>query len=314
MDTPLILLAGPTAVGKTKASISLAKAVNGEIISGDSMQIYRGLDIGTAKITTEEMEGITHHLIDIKDPTEPFNASEFKMLADAAISDIAARGKVPILVGGTGFYINTVLYEYHLGETDTDPEYRKELTALEATEGRKAVWEKLREVDPKSAEKLHYNDLPRVIRALEVYHCTGIPASSRQQNVDKKKMRYNALYLALNMSREILYERINRRVDLMISDGLEEEVKRALDLGVPENAQAMVSIGYREMVDYLKGEISLERAVELIKQNTRHFAKRQLTWFRHDENIHWIDKTDKSEEDVEKEILQAVRERFPKIL
>ena len=311
MDVPLILLAGPTAVGKTKASIGLAKAVDGEIISGDSMQIYRGLDIGTAKITTEEMDGIVHHLIDIKDPTDPFSAAEFKELADAAIADITARGKVPILVGGTGFYINTVLYEYHLGEADTDPEYRKTLFALEEAEGKEALWEKLREVDPKSAEKLHFNDVKRVIRALEVFHATGIPASMRQQNVDKKKMRYDALYFALNLPREVLYDRINRRVELMVEEGLEAEVRRALDGGVPEDATSMISLGYREMIQYIKGEIPLERAIELIQRNTRHFAKRQLTWFRHDENIHWIEKEGKRDEEIEEEILKAVAEHYP---
>jgi tRNA dimethylallyltransferase len=307
---PLVILVGPTAVGKTAASIGLAKALNGEIISGDSMQIFKGLDIGTAKITKEEMQGVPHHLIDIKEPWETFSAAEFKRLADEAIADIHDRGKLPIIVGGTGFYINSVLYEYHFGEADTDEAYRAELEQYAEAHGNEALWNILQEKDPDSAAKLHSNDTKRVIRALEVLHVTGIPASERQSTVDKQTMRYNAVYIALNMPREVLYDRINRRVDIMIQDGLEAEVRNALANGVAQDALSMTSIGYRQMIEYFNEEISFDRAVELIKRDTRHFAKRQLTWFRHDPNIQWVDKWGKTDEQVEAELLAIVHDKL----
>ena len=307
---PLVILVGPTAVGKTAASIGLAKALNGEIISGDSMQIFRGLDIGTAKITKEEMQGVPHHLIDIKEPWETFSVAEFKRLADEAIADIHDRGKLPIIVGGTGFYINSVLYEYHFGEADTDEAYRAELEQYAEAHGNEALWNILQEKDPDSAAKLHSNDTKRVIRALEVLHVTGIPASERQSTVDKQTMRYNAVYIALNMPREVLYDRINRRVDIMIQDGLEAEVRNALANGVAQDALSMTSIGYRQMIEYFNEEISFDRAVELIKRDTRHFAKRQLTWFRHDPNIQWVDKWGRTDEQVEAELLAIVHDKL----
>ncbi len=307
---PLVILVGPTAVGKTAASIGLAKALNGEIISGDSMQIFRGLDIGTAKISTEEMDGVVHHMIDIKDPSENFSAAEFKERVDALIKDICQRGKLPIIVGGTGFYINSILYEYHFGEADTDEAYRQELAELLERKGNEALWELLLECDPKSAERLHSNDVKRVMRALEVFHVTGIPASERQSTVDKTSMRYHAVYLGLSLPREILYDRINRRVDLMMEQGLEAEVRRALDAGVSQDALSMTSLGYRQTIQYFNGEISLEKAVELIKRDTRHFAKRQLTWFRHDPNIQWVDKLNKTDAQIEAELLELVKTEF----
>ena len=310
---PLVILVGPTAVGKTAASIGLAKALNGEIISGDSMQIFRGLDIGTAKITKEEMQGVPHHLIEIKEPWETFSVAEIKRLADEAIRDIHARGTLPIIVGGTGFYINSVLYEYHFGEADTDEAYRAELEQYAETYGNDALWNILQEKDPDSAAKLHSNDTKRVIRALEVLHVTGIPASKRQSTVDKQTMRYNAVYIALNMPREVLYDRINRRVDIMIQDGLEAEVRTALANGTEQDALSMTSIGYRQMIQYFNEEISFDRAVELIKRDTRHFAKRQLTWFRHDPNIQWVDKWGKTDEQVEAELLAIVQKKLKNI-
>jgi tRNA dimethylallyltransferase len=307
---PLVILVGPTAVGKTAASIGLAKALNGEIISGDSMQIFKGLDIGTAKITKDEMQGVPHHLIDIKEPWETFSVAEFKRLADEVIADIHDRGKMPIIVGGTGFYINSVLYEYHFGEADTDEAYRAELEQYAEAHGNEALWNILQEKDPDSAAKLHSNDTKRVIRALEVLHVTGIPASERQSTVDKQTMRYNAVYIALNMPREVLYDRINRRVDIMIQDGLEAEVRNALANGVAQDALSMTSIGYRQMIQYFNEEISFDRAVELIKRDTRHFAKRQLTWFRHDPNIQWVDKWGKTDEQVEAELLAIVHDKL----
>lgn len=307
---PLVILVGPTAVGKTAASIGLAKALNGEIISGDSMQIFKGLDIGTAKISKEEMNGVVHHMIDIKEPTENFSAAEFKDRVDALIDDITSRGKLPIIVGGTGFYVNGVLYEYHFGEADVDEAYRQELAEYLETNGKEALWQMLNERDAKSAERLHANDVKRVMRALEVLHVTGIPASERQSEVDKKEMRYNAVYLGLSLPRDVLYDRINRRVDMMMEEGLEEETRRALESGVPEDALSMTSLGYRQMIQYFNGEISLEKAVELIKRDTRHFAKRQLTWFRHDPNIQWVEKQGKTDAEIEAELLQLVREKL----
>ncbi|MFR6290843.1 MAG: tRNA (adenosine(37)-N6)-dimethylallyltransferase MiaA [Peptococcaceae bacterium] len=307
---PLIILVGPTAVGKTAASIGLAKALQGEIISGDSMQVFRGLDIGTAKITAEEMEGVPHHLIDIKEPWETFSAAEFKTLADSAIADIYQRGKVPILVGGTGFYVNGVLYEYHFGESITDELYRQQLLQYQQQHGNEALWQLLQQRDPLSAQRLHCNDSKRIIRALEVLHVTGTPASQRQNTVDKQTMRYRTAYLGLNLPRDILYQRINQRVDLMIAQGLEQEVRQTLEHGVPADALSMTSLGYRQMVQYLRGEYSLDKAIELIKRDTRHFAKRQLTWFRHDPNLQWVEKLGKTDAQVQAELLQLVTQKL----
>ena len=308
---PLVILVGPTAVGKTAASIGLAKALNGEIISGDSMQIFKGLDIGTAKISQSEMDGVVHHLIDIKEPWESFSAAEFKRLADEAIADIHSRGKLPIIVGGTGFYINSVLYEYHFGEAETDEAYRAQLQQYLEQHGNDALWQLLLEKDPASAERLHSNDTKRVMRALEVLHVTGIPASERQNTVDRQTMRYDAVYIALNLPREILYQRINHRVEQMMAEGLEQEVRNALAQGVPQDALSMTSLGYRQMIQYFNGEISLERAVELIQRDTRHFAKRQLTWFRHDPNIQWVDKDGKTDAQIQQELLKVITDTLP---
>ena len=308
---PLVILVGPTAVGKTAASIGLAKALNGEIISGDSMQIFKGLDIGTAKISQSEMDGVVHHLIDIKEPWESFSAAEFKRLADEAIADIHSRGKLPIIVGGTGFYINSVLYEYHFGEAETDEAYRAQLQQYLELHGNDALWQLLLEKDPASAERLHSNDTKRVMRALEVLHVTGIPASERQNTVDRQTMRYDAVYIALNLPREILYQRINHRVEQMMAEGLEQEVRNALAQGVPQDALSMTSLGYRQMIQYFNGEISLERAVELIQRDTRHFAKRQLTWFRHDPNIQWVDKDGKTDAQIQQELLKVITDTLP---
>ena len=308
---PLVILVGPTAVGKTAASIGLAKALNGEIISGDSMQIFKGLDIGTAKISQSEMDGVVHHLIDIKEPWESFSAAEFKRLADEAIADIHSRGKLPIIVGGTGFYINSVLYEYHFGEAETDETYRAQLQQYLELHGNDALWQLLLEKDPASAGRLHSNDTKRVMRALEVLHVTGIPASERQNTVDRQTMRYDAVYIALNLPREILYQRINLRVEQMMAEGLEQEVRNALAQGVPQDALSMTSLGYRQMIQYFNGEISLERAVELIQRDTRHFAKRQLTWFRHDPNIQWVDKDGKTDAQIQQELLKVITDTLP---
>lgn len=305
---PIVVLVGPTAVGKTAASIALAQQLNGEIISGDSMQIYRGLDIGTAKITPEEMQGVTHHLLDIRDIEENFSAADFKVEADKVIADIHQRGKLPIIVGGTGFYINSLIYEYHFGEAITDEAYRTELQAFVDIHGKEALHQRLAEIDAATAARLHANDVKRVMRALEVYHVTGKPLSSMENQVNKQVLRYPTVYLGLGMERERLYERINQRVDLMMEQGLLEETKTALAKGVSPQAQSMTSLGYRQIIQYLQGEVSLEKAIELIKRDTRHFAKRQLTWFRHDPNLIWVMKDGKTEEEVETELLAKIKE------
>jgi len=306
----LVVLVGPTAVGKTAASIGLAKALNGEIISGDSMQIFRGLDIGTAKITAQEMAGVPHHLLDIKEPWENFSVAEFRALADAAIAEITARGRLPILVGGTGFYVNAVLYPYHFGEADMDPAYRQELVQYQAAHGNQALWQRLADCDAASAARLHPNDVKRVMRALEVFYATGKPASARAVQVDRGQLRYQTAYLGLHLPREVLYQRIDQRVDQMMAQGLVQEVRWALDQGVPPDALSMTSLGYRQIVCYLQGEYSLERAVELIKRDTRHFAKRQLTWFRHDPNLQWVEKQGKTEAQIEAELLRLVQAKL----
>lgn len=303
---PLILLAGPTAVGKTDASIALAKALDGEIISGDSMQIFRGLDIGTAKITPSEMAGVPHHLIDILPPDATFSAAQFRLLADAKIAEITARGHVPILVGGTGFYVNGVIYDYHFGDVGRDSTYRQTLQQILDEQGAPALMAKLAQVDPISAKRLHINDTKRIMRALEVFHLTGKPLSARENDVDKQIPRYQMVYQALNLERQHLYERINKRVDAMISAGWLDEVQKLLAEGVPKNSQALQGLGYRQLVDYLDGAESWERTVERIKRDTRHFAKRQLTWFRHDPNVIWVNKDGKDEEDVIAELLQNI--------
>lgn len=307
-EKPIVVLVGPTAVGKTVASIALAQQLNGEIISGDSMQIYRGLDIGTAKITPEEMQGVPHHLIDIRNADESFSAADFKTEADKAIEDIHQRGKLPIIVGGTGFYVNSLIYEYHFGEAVTDEAYREELQSFVDINGKDALHQRLAAIDEVTAARLHANDVKRVMRALEVYHVTGKPLSALDNQVNKQVLRYPTVYMGLGMERSHLYERINQRVDLMMEQGLLTETMNALGKGVSPQAQSMTSLGYRQMIQYLQGEISLEKAVELIKRDTRHFAKRQLTWFRHDPNLIWVMKDGKTETEVEAELLANIKQ------
>ncbi len=305
-DIPLVLLAGPTAVGKTAASIHLAKALDGEIISGDSMQVFRGFDIGTAKIKPAEMEGVAHHLIDILAPEATFSAAEFQALADEKIREIAGRGHVPILVGGTGFYINSVLYEYHFAQAGEDPSYRQALRQILEKQGPEALMQQLETVDPQSAARLHLHDTKRIMRALEVYHVTGRPMSEAAAGVDKHIPRYKMVYQALNLERQKLYERIDQRVETMLAQGWLDEVKKLLAQGVPKDCQAMQGLGYRQLIAYLEGAESWERTVELIKRDTRHFAKRQLTWFRHDPHLIWVNKDQKSDADIFRELLQNI--------
>ncbi len=287
---PLVILTGPTAVGKTALSIALAKEIDGEIISADSMQVYRGMDIGSAKIMPEEMQQVKHHLIDILEPVQEFNVVLFKKLADEAIRDICSRGKIPILAGGTGFYIQAVLYDIDFTENDEDTTFRLSLEKIAREQGNDVLYERLREVDPKSCESIHANNRKRVIRALEFYEKTGQPISAHNEQERKKESPYTFAYFVLNEDRDKLYRKIEERVDHMLAQGLVEEVRQLSKAGCTKDMVSMQGLGYKEILDYLDGEISFEEAVYRIKRDTRHFAKRQLTWFRRERDILWLDK------------------------
>lgn len=290
---PLIVIVGPTAVGKTALSISLAKAFNGEIISGDSMQVYRGMDVGTAKIKAEEMNDIPHHLIDILEPNEPFSVADFQTQAKKAIRSVQDKGKIPFLAGGTGLYVNAVMYDYQFSQTGGDEGFRAEMEAIAEKDGNEALHARLKKVDPVSFKELHPNNLRRVIRALEVFHMTGKPL--REDHSQRVSASYDAVVIGLTMERTQLYERINRRVNLMVEDGLVEEVRKLYEAGYAD-CQSMQAIGYKEITAFLRGEATKEEAVELLKRNSRRFAKRQLTWFRNKMDIHWFEVTHDREE------------------
>lgn len=294
---PLIVLTGPTAVGKTALSISLAKAVNGEIISADSMQVYKGMDIGSAKIMPDEMDGVTHYLIDVLEPSEEFNIVKFQELAKIAMEEIYAKGKIPIIAGGTGFYIQSVLYDITFEENEDSKEYRTYLEEIASCkDGEKKLFAMLKEKDPKSAQSIHENNVKRVIRALEFFEETGTPISEHNEEQRQKESPYNFCYFVLNDNRDILYNNIEKRVDIMFDKGLIEEVKMLHKKGYTKDMVSMQGLGYKEILDYLNGEISLERAIYLIKRDTRHFAKRQLTWFRREKDVEWINKQEFSYE------------------
>lgn len=284
MKKPLILIAGPTASGKTKTSVLLAKAIGGEIISADSMQIYKGMDIGTAKVTPEEMEGVPHFMIDEWEADFPCNVATFKEKVKCYIEAIYQRGHIPIIVGGTGFYINAILYDTNFEETDADTVYREALLERAQKEGAKALHDELRLVDPISAEAIHPNNVKRIIRALEYYKETGIPISSHNAKEKEKRKQdespYDYTFFVLTMERQLLYDRINKRIDQMMEMGLLEEVKYFYENGYSEKLPSMKAIGYKEFFPYFKGQADLESCIENLKQNTRHYAKRQLTWFR----------------------------------
>jgi tRNA dimethylallyltransferase len=286
----LVILTGPTAVGKSKLSIELAKRIGGEIISADSMQVYKYMNIGTDKISKEKMGGVPHHLIDFLEPTQDFNVFMFQKLVKEKISEIAERGNVPILVGGTGFYIQAVLYDIDFTETDEDDEYRIALEKRAEDEGAHVLFEELKQVDPESAEIIHENNVKRVIRALEYYKKTGKPISEHNKEQHEKSSPYDFRYFVLTDDRKTLYSRIDKRVDQMIEEGLVDEVQSLEKYNIPRTATSMQSLGYREIIGYLDGEYDLERAIYLIKLNTRHFAKRQLTWFRRERDVIWLDK------------------------
>ena len=315
---PLIILTGPTAVGKTAASIGLAKAVGGEIISADSMQVYRQMDIGSAKITKDEMQGIPHYLVDVLDPEEAFNVVRFQELAKEAMEEIFRNGHIPIVVGGTGFYIQALLYDIDFTENDSDLSFREELEKKAGEEGAESLHALLEKADPQAAAQIHPHNVKRVIRALEFNRKTGqkisehnekerqkeSPISLHNQTEREKESPYNFAYFVLTDDRKALYERIDRRVDKMMEQGLLEEVRRLKDRGLPRDSVSMQGLGYKELFAYLEGEYPLEEAVRIIKRDTRHFAKRQLTWFRRERDVVWIDRQENEQD--ERKILESM--------
>ncbi len=292
MKRPLIILTGPTAVGKTKASISLAKAVGGEIISADSMQVYKEMNIGSAKITPEEMNGVPHHLVDILEPHEEFHVVRFQQMAKDAMEQIYANNHIPIVVGGTGFYIQALLYDIDFTENDGDMGFRNEMEQYADEYGAEALHDKLRQIDPESAESIHANNVKRVIRALEFFHQTGKKISEHNEEERKKESPYEFVYFVLNDERSNLYKRIDLRVDQMVKEGLLDEVKALKEKGYTKDMVSMQGLGYKEVLEYLDGEISFEEAIYKIKRDTRHFAKRQITWFKRERDVTWIQKQD----------------------
>lgn len=290
MKKPLIVLTGPTAVGKTKLSISLAKAVDGEIISADSMQVYQHMDIGSAKIRPNEMQGVPHYLVDVLSPDEEFHIVRFQEMAKQAMEQIYAKGKIPILVGGTGFYIQAVTRDIDFTEAQQEDGYRRELEALAEEKGKDYLHNMLAEVDPVSAGEIHANNVKRVIRALEFYHQNKEPISSHNQEQREHVSPYNLLYFVLNAPRELLYRRIDKRVDEMLKEGLVDEVRRLKEMGYHRGMVSMQGLGYKEILAFLDGEYPFEEAVRILKRDTRHFAKRQLTWFRREGEVTWVNK------------------------
>lgn len=286
---PMIVLSGPTAVGKTRLSLSLAKALGGEIVSADSMQVYRGMDIGSAKISRAQMQGIPHHMIDVLDPWEEFSVAVFKEMCGRCIPGIYERGHIPVVTGGTGFYVQALLRDVDFSEEDGgEREYRVYLEALAEERGTEYLHGMLERVDPPSARAIHPNNKKRVIRALEYFHLTGEPISAHNQREREKSPVYDTCYFVLNDVRERLYERIDKRIDEMLENGLVEEVAGLRELGCHRGMVSMQGLGYKEILAFLEGETTLEQAVEMLKRNTRHFAKRQLTWFRRERDVIWV--------------------------
>lgn len=287
---PMIILTGPTAVGKSALSVELAKKINGAVISADSMQVYRHMDIGSAKIMPEEMQGITHYMIDELEPDEEFHVVRFTTMAKEYLKEIYAAGKIPIIAGGTGFYIQALLYDIDFTEQQCDEAYRRQLEEQAKEHGAGYLHEMLRKVDPASAEAIHANNVKRVIRALEFYHLSGQKISEHNETERQKQSPYNFAYFVLNDERTKLYERIDKRVDAMIAAGLVNEVQKLKDMGCSREMVSMQGLGYKEILAYLDGEYTLEEAVYIIKRETRHFAKRQLTWFKRERDVIWLDK------------------------
>ena len=308
---PMVILTGPTAVGKTALSIELAKRINGAVISADSMQVYKHMDIGSAKIMPEEMQGIKHYLIDEFEPDEEFHVVRFVERAKHCLEEIYADGKIPIIAGGTGFYIQALLYDIDFTEQEGDPAYRAFLEQLAIKKGADYLHGLLRTVDPASADAIHANNIKRVIRALEFYHLSGRRISEHNEKERQKTSPYNFAYFVLTDDRAHLYERIDRRVDLMVEQGLVDEVHHLKDMGYHKEMVSMQGLGYKEILSYLDGEMTLEEAIYIIKRETRHFAKRQLTWFRRERDVIWFDKDayHYNEEQILADMLQVLKKK-----
>ncbi len=287
---PMVILTGPTAVGKTALSIALAKRINGAIISADSMQVYKYMDIGSAKIMPQEMDGVRHYLVDELLPEEEFHIVRFKEMAKAALAEIYANGQIPVIVGGTGFYIQALLYDIDFDDQEADEAFRSKMQRFADENGAEALHEKLKEIDPDSYEAIHANNVKRVIRALEYYHLTGQPISAHNEAERQKESPYNFAYFVLNDDRDKLYARIEARIDQMLKQGLVEEVMRLKEMGYHRDMVSMQGLGYKEILDYLDGKTTLDEAIYILKRDTRHFAKRQLTWFKRERDVCWIDK------------------------
>jgi len=309
MKKPLVMIGGPTACGKTAMSIELAKRINGEVISGDSMQIYRYMDIGTAKVTEEEKQGIPHYLVDELNPDEEFNVMIFQQKAKAYMNEIWAKGKIPIIVGGTGFYMNALLYDTDFTETENDTSFREECYKQAQNEGAEVLFERLKKIDPEYAEIIHANNVKRVARALEYHFLTGEKFSHHNAEQREKESPYQAAVIILTMEREKLYQRINYRVDLMMEQGLLAEVKGLLEKGYSPDLVSMQGLGYKEFMPYFRGECSLDDAVEELKKGTRHFAKRQLTWFRRQIDGLWVDLSKADLDLAMTDVMEYLRER-----
>jgi tRNA dimethylallyltransferase len=309
MKKKIILIVGPTASGKTFASVEIARYLNSDIISADSMQIYRQMDIGTAKVTEEEKKGILHHMIDIVDPDVPYTVSEFKENTEKIIEKLHSENKIPVIAGGTGLYVNSIIYDLNFSNTVSDPDIRLELETLLEEKGKEYLHEMLKSLDPGSAEKIHCNNVKRVVRALEVCRITGIPFSEQNTDFRKNSEQYDFIIIGLDMDRAILYDRVNERVDEMIEMGLVEEVTSLIDQGFKKELQSMQGIGYKEITSFLDGEIPLEESVRLIKRNSRRLAKRQFTWFRPDNRIKWINVNPKNKNKLIDDIKIYLSER-----
>lgn len=301
----VIVICGPTASGKTGLSIELAKQINGEIISADSMQIYQEMDIGTAKVTKEEMQGIKHYMIDVVSPTERYSVAEYKQEAEKAVEEILKKGKVPIIVGGTGLYVNSLIYNIQYEEIPLDEEYRKSLETRVEEEGLETLYKEASEIDPKAIEKISEQDQKRILRILEIYHQTGKTKTRLEEESRKEEPKYHYFVFGLAMDREKLYDRIEKRVDIMLEQGLVKEVEKLLEK-YTEFPTAMQGLGYKEVVDYLKGECTEEEMIDKLKQETRRYAKRQMTWFRKIENIIWLDTAEGVQKNKES-ILEGIR-------
>lgn len=310
MKQPLIVLTGPTAVGKTELSIQLAKQINGEIISADSMQVYRHMNIGTAKIKEDEMKGIKHYLIDILEPEEEFNVVMFQELAKKAIKEIYKKGKIPIIVGGTGFYIQSVLYDIDFTENEKDSAYCRQLEQMAENKGAAYLHSLLESVDSVSADKIHTNNIKRVIRALDFYHQTGKKISEHNEAEKQKESPYNFSYFVITDDRKNLYERIDKRVDNMVQQGLIQEVTSLYKKGCNKNLVSMQGLGYKEIIKYLEGALTLEETIYVLKRDTRHFAKRQLTWFKREKEVTWVNRQGKSQDEILALLLDELKKKY----